>query len=290
MGINFGKFIENRVNNIKASDKLAFASAIGVGPWVTPAAPAIIFGYSLWKSVPGDMGIFRIITAVAVAVGLVVAGAVSSHNAVLSKDARSWMLVVGYIFLEVIGLWMMAVSFEVKVVGTVASLLTLIVYLSRTDANEIDAAKDREELAKAKEEGDEDQTKADAKSRDQAEFEFKVEQDRLDAAHYREMDAREVESKHAAKLARIEAESGQMTGSNDRVKVGQGGSNDRVKKGQMTGSNSENDPPKVKVKERQERIADLMLDHTKPEIARILGVSLSTVKRDVRDLNNGKLE
>jgi len=183
-----------------------------------------------------------------------------------------------------------AVSFEVKVVGTVASLLTLIVYLSRTDANEIDAAKDREELAKAKEEGDEDQTKADAKSRDQAEFEFKVEQDRLDAAHYREMDAREVESKHAAKLARIEAESGQMTGSNDRVKVGQGGSNDRVKKGQMTGSNSENDPPKVKVKERQERIADLMLDHTKPEIARILGVSLSTVKRDVRDLNNGKLE
>lgn len=283
--LNFSRFIENRIENIKASDNFAFALAIGTGSWIAPISPAVIFGYSLWKSAPEDMGEFRIVTAVTVAVGLVVAGAVSSHNAITSKSLKPWLLVVAYISLEIIGLWLMSVSFEVKVVGTVASLLTLIVYLSRTNANEIDAEK---KDAKT------DTTLA--RESAQVKLDFQMEQARLNADHAREQERIIADQKHAERLARIEVKAGQ-SGSNDRVMGGQNGSFDPVKEGQMTGSNdpqmtpkeSKNDPRKLKTKERQERIADLILDYTKPEIAKILGVSLSTVKRDVRQLN-GKLE
>ncbi len=45
----------------------------------------------------------------------------------------------------------------------------------------------------------------------------------------------------------------------------------------------------LKKQDRLSRIADLAEDHTQPEIADILGVSLSTIKRDIKQLN-GKLE
>lgn len=192
--LNFSRFIENRIENIKASDNFAFALAIGTGSWIAPISPAVIFGYSLWKSAPEDMGEFRIVTAVTVAVGLVVAGAVSSHNAITSKSLKPWLLVVAYISLEIIGLWLMSVSFEVKVVGTVASLLTLIVYLSRTNANEIDAEK---KDAKT------DTTLA--REREQVKLDFQIEQDRLNADHVRGQERIVVDQKHAERLAKIEA-------------------------------------------------------------------------------------
>jgi ribosomal protein L10 len=184
--INFSKFIENRIKNIKSSDRFAFAAAIGLGPWLVPLGPAIIFGYALFVSAPADMAEFRIVTAVAVAIGLIVAGAVSSHNAIISGGPRPWSLVVGYIFLEIVGLWLMSVSFDVKVVGTVASLLTLIVYLSRSSAKEIDAGK------------------AEAKEADKIKMDFQIEQARLNADHQRKMATQDAELKHVEKLARIE--------------------------------------------------------------------------------------
>jgi hypothetical protein len=183
--INFSKFIENRIANIRASDSFAFAAAIGVGPWLVPLGPAIIFGYALYKSAPADMEEFRIAAAVSVAIGLIVAGAVSSHNAIVSSGFKSWSLVVGYIGLEIFGLWLMSVTFDVKVVGTVASLLTLIVYLSRSSAKEIDTAK------------------VEAKEIEQAKLDFQLEQARLRAAHKREMEAETARLKHQERLARI---------------------------------------------------------------------------------------
>ena len=185
--INFSKFIENRISNIQSSDSFAFAAAIGLGPWLVPLGPAIIFGYALYVSAPVDMAEFRTVTAVAVAIGLIVAGAVSSHNAIISGGWGPWSLVVGYILLEIIGLWLMSVTFDVKVVGTVASLLTLIVYLSRSSAKEIDADKEATQEAT------------------QVKINFQIEQAQLEAAHRRELAAKEVELKHAEKLARIEA-------------------------------------------------------------------------------------
>jgi hypothetical protein len=187
MPINFSKFIENRISNIQSSDSFAFAAAIGLGPWIVPLGPAIIFGYAMFVSAPAGMAEFRIVTAVAVAVALIVAGAVSSHNAIKSEAPRAWGLVIGYISLEIIGLWLMSVTFDVKVVGTVASLLTLIVYLSRSMAKEIN------------------NNKAEAIAAEQVKIDFQVEQARLNANHQRRMAERRAELSHAEKLARIEA-------------------------------------------------------------------------------------
>ncbi len=185
--VDFSKFIENRIKNIQASDNFAFATAIGVGPWLVPLGPAIIFGYALYKSAPSDMAEFRIVTAVAVGIALIVAGAVSSHTAIVSGGLRPWSLVIGYIVLEIAGLWLMSVTFDVKVVGTVASLLTLIVYLSRSSAKEIDTAKTEGKIAA------------------QVKMDYQLEQARLNAEHQRTMATRDADLKHAEKLARIEA-------------------------------------------------------------------------------------
>lgn len=176
--INFSRFIENRIANIQASDSFAFAAAIGVGPWLVPLGPAIIFGYALYVSAPTNMAEFRLVTAVAVAIGLIVAGAVSSHNAIVSSGWRPWSLVVGYIFLEIIGLWLMSVGFDVKVVGTVASLLTLIVYLSRSTAKEIGTAK------------------IEAKEIEATKRDFQIEQAKLNAEHQRQMDQTKLDAEH----------------------------------------------------------------------------------------------
>ncbi len=130
------------------------------------------------------MAEFRIVAAVSVAIGLIVAGAVSSHNAIAGKG---WSLVVGYIVLEIAGLWLMTVSIDVKIVGTVASLLTLIVYLSRSSAKELDL------------------TQAETKEAAQVKLDFQMEQARASAEHKRAMEAQAAELKHAEKLAKIEA-------------------------------------------------------------------------------------
>jgi DNA-binding transcriptional ArsR family regulator len=185
--LDFSQFIANRIANIKAADSFAFASAIGLGPWLVPLAPAIVFGYALHRSAPVDMGEFRLAAAVSVAIGLVVAGAVSSHNAIVSGGSKAWALVVGYIGLEIVGLWLMSVTGDVKIVGTVASLLTLIVYLSRSSAKEIEG--DRNE----------------AKELERTKLNYQIEQARLEAEHKRAMAAKKAELKHAETIAKIEA-------------------------------------------------------------------------------------
>lgn len=184
---DFGKFIENRIANIRSADNFAFASAVGVGPWLVPLGPAIIFGYALYKSAPVDMAEFRVAAAVSVAIGLIVAGAVSSHNAIVAGGVKPWSLVVGYIALEIVGLWLMSVSFDVKIVGTVASLLTLIVYLSRSSAKEIDTGR------------------VEATAEKRLKLDYQMEQARLEADHRRAMADKQADLKHAEKMARIEA-------------------------------------------------------------------------------------
>lgn len=185
--MNFSKFIENRIANIQSSDSFAFAAAIGLGPWLGPLAPAIVFGYALYISAPADMAEFRIVTAIAIAIGLIVAGAVSSHTAIVAGGLRPWSLVIGYIFLEIIGLWLMSISFDVKIVGTVASLITLIVYLSRSSAKQIDLAK------------------SETKEVSQVKRDFQLEQAQKNADHKRHMAEQAAELKHALALAKIEA-------------------------------------------------------------------------------------
>lgn len=252
--INFSKFIENRITNIRAADSFAFAAAIGLGPWLVPQGPAILFGYALYKSAPADMKEFKLVTAVAVAIGLIVAGAVSSHNAITSPGWKPWALVGGYIGLEILGLWAMSVDVDVKVVGTVASLLTLIVYLSRSSAKEIDLSRNEtKEAARVK-------------------LDFQMDQARASAEHKRAMETQAAGLKHAERLAKIEAKNEPLMNRPNEPLM-----------------NRPNDTVKLKKQDRLNRIMDLVEDHTQPEIANILGVSLSTIKRDIKQLN-GNLE
>lgn len=202
--LNFSTFIKNRIANIKAADNFAFATAIGVGPWPVPLGPAIIFGYALHKSSPADMAEFRIVAAVAVAIGLIVAGAVSSHNAIAAGGWRPWSLVSGYILLEITGLWLMSVGTDVKIAGTVASLLTLIVYLSRSSAKELDLTRDETKEAA--------QTKLD----------FQMRQAEASAEHKRTMEQEAGRLKHAERLAKIEGQAGRQPSGNLPATANQG--------------------------------------------------------------------
>lgn len=265
--INFSKFIENRIANIQASDSFAFAAAIGLGPWLVPLGPAIIFGYALYVSAPIDMAEFRLVTAIAIAIGLIVAGAVSSHNAIVSGGWRPWSLVMGYIALEIVGLWLMSVIFDVKIVGTVASLLTLIVYLSRSTAKEIDTGK------------------AETKETNKTKMNFQIEQARLNAEHQRQMEQRAADLNHNEKMARIEAKIKGQGEVHLTPLDGSFAANDTKMNRKMNLLDLANDTRRLKKEDRLNRIKDLIEGHTQHEIADILNVSLSTVKRDIRELN-----
>ncbi len=184
--IDFSQFIQNRIANIESIDSFVFAFAVGIGPWIVPTSGAAIFAYSLHEWAPENMGDLRLYAAVAAGLGLIIAGAVSSDNAIAAKTPEAWRLVYGYISLEIIGLWFMSVGWDVKVVGTVMALLTLIVYLAKSSTKESKTAQ------------------AEAKEAVQVKLEFQMEQARLNTEHKRAMAAQAAELKHAEKLVRIE--------------------------------------------------------------------------------------
>lgn len=176
---HYKKFTQGLISSIQATDRLGFAGAMGIGPWIVPLAPAIIFGWALYESAPKTMSNeLRIIAGSAAAIGLVVAGAISSHNAISLQTASikgkilgfAWLLVFGYIGLEIVGLWQMTIQREIKVVGTVISLLTLIVYLSRSAASRLTEIKqDKVQVQQLKREDDlqAQQLEREAKSQEQ---------------------------------------------------------------------------------------------------------------------------
>ncbi len=188
----YKKLTQGLISGIQDTDKLSFAGAMGVGPWLVPLAPAIIFGWALYESVPKTMtGDLAIIAGVAAAIGLVIAGAVSSHNAISLQSSGvggwnltfAWLLVFGYIGLEIIGLLTMAITSNMKAVGVVISLLTLIVYLSRSVATGLVEMKQDKEQGK----------------------QLEREDDLTGKAHQREMEKLRLQMEQAERLAKIEA-------------------------------------------------------------------------------------
>ncbi len=189
-------FIQSRISNIQDTDLLSLAGAMGVGPWLVPLAPAIIFGWALYESTPAGMiKELSIIAGVTAAIGLIVAGAVSSHNAISLQSSGvqghnltfAWGLVFSYITLEISGLWLMAIEQNIKIVGTVISLLTLVVYLSRSSATKLSEIK---------------QDRAQEK-------ELQRENEQADQDHLREMEKlklqAELQNDHVESMAKIEA-------------------------------------------------------------------------------------
>lgn len=203
------------IATIRDFDRSAFALSAGLGPWLTPLAPALVFGHTFYASTLDALGRWAIIGGVAMSIGLVVAGATSSHTAMALKSAGApldkvrgcWALVISYIVLEITGILTMPHYAGLTVVGVTASLLTLVVYLSRSYRNFLDDFKARTEVAKeaAKEESEE------AKEEKQIKLDFQIEQARLNAEHQRQMTVRDADLKHAEKLARIEAKAVQTS-------------------------------------------------------------------------------
>ncbi len=166
---------DKAITKIENTDRLAFKFAGGIGPWVVPAASALVFAYAYQSSIAEELGLLSYAGAAAIAVGLIVAGAISSHVAI--KRPVAWTLVVAYITLEIVGLWAMNIERGVSVVGTVAALMTFIVYVSRAIERDVQKL---EEVQK------EDKTEA---------LEFRREQ-----ARQKKVDAKEI------KLAEIASE------------------------------------------------------------------------------------
>ncbi len=199
----YKKITQGLISSIQDTDRLGFAGAMGIGPWVVPLAPAIIFGWALYESAPESMGNeLRIIAGSAAAIGLIVAGAVSSHNAISLQTSNikgkilafAWTLVFGYIALEIAGLWKMSIEREIKIVGTVISLLTLVVYLSRSAASRLTEIK--QDKAQAQQLEREDDLQAQRLEREAKEQE---------EAHRREMEKLRLQMEQDTRLATIEA-------------------------------------------------------------------------------------
>lgn len=195
----YKKITQGLISSIQDTDRLGFAGAMGIGPWIVPLAPAIIFGWALYESAPKTMDDnLKIIAGAAAALGLVVAGAVSSHNAISlqtsnieGKNLRfAWVLVFGYIGLEIAGLWFMGVDETIKIVGTVISLLTLIVYLSRSAASRLTEIKQDKVQVQQLEREDKAQAQ-------------QIERDDKAQAQQLEREAKEQEETHRRDLERL---------------------------------------------------------------------------------------
>lgn len=206
--MSYKEFVSDRIENIRDSDLLTFAAAMGLAPWLVPIAPALVFGWFFYTNVTGAQDNpmefhLALVGAVAIAIGLIVAGAMSSHVAVTlqsigaekSKVNYAWRLVIAYIVLEIGGLLAMEIfGAYLIIVGIVASLLTFITYQARSLATNL-----TEEKRMRQEEQEHEQERLAIEQAQAREDEI------ADRAHQRELERLELEMKQAQAMAKIEA-------------------------------------------------------------------------------------
>ncbi len=185
------------LEGIKTFDKSMFGLAGGLAPWIVPVAPSLVYAFTFFQATSADMGILSIVGAIAIGIGLIVAGAMSSHTAMGLKTAGAdskivwyaWGLVGAYILLEIGGLIAMSSTNSLKVVGVTASLLTLVVYLSRSLNTHLETVKVEQRSVDTREQEIEDAARA-----------FEQEKERL-----------LLEQKHLQKMAKIHQKSSPET-------------------------------------------------------------------------------
>jgi hypothetical protein len=137
------KITEILIKIIENFDELIFALFSRALPWGVAAGPAMILGHTATQWAVGagiDPGSAGLVGG-AIAVAIVVAGAVNAHLAI--KYAEAWILVILTIGLEIIGLFLTGAE-TMPWVGTVAALIQGAVYVGRAWS-----AKDKKDEAKA---------------------------------------------------------------------------------------------------------------------------------------------
>lgn len=277
--MSYKDFVQNRIENIRDSDLLTFQAAQGLAPWLVPIAPALVFGWVFYTSVTGANdnpmdGNLALIGAIAIAIGLVVAGAMSSHVAVTlqsygveqSKVNFAWSLVIAYVALEIGGLLAMELfGAYLIVVGIVASLLTLDVYLARSLATRLTEEKQAKEQAQAIAREDEKDDKA---------WQREMELKRLEMEQEREL--KQIEANNLKDIEKIQADKDKYIAKNSVKKVSKAVSN-----GQDTNGHSD-----VK-SSRKDAILDAILSNpkfNKTDLSNRLDISRQTLYNDLADL------
>lgn len=265
--MSYKDFVTNRIENIRDTDLFAFTSAMGLAPWLVPIAPALVFGWMFYSTTSGQMGDLSIIGGLAIAIGLIVAGAMSSHTAITlqsygvkkSKIAFAWSLVVAYVCLEIGGL--LAMKFwgaHLEIVGIVASLLTLTVYLARSSATRL----------------------AEEKEAKQQQIDQAREDEKEDKAFHRELELKRLQMEQEQALAKIEA--------NKEKAIA------KLNVPKNVPSVTEGDTAELTPDEQKARILHYMEhdgDTTMSQIARDIGTSRRTVYRRLDELKEeGKIK
>lgn len=260
-------FVRGRIENIRDTDLFAFTSAMGLAPWLVPIAPALVFGWVFYTSVttteedPMNTTL-ALIGAISISIGLIVAGAMSSHTAITlqgygvekNKIRFAWTLVVVYVSLEIGGLLAMKIlGSHLEVVGIVASLLTLTVYLSRSSATRLTEEKEMRQ--------------------DHQERIYKEAEE--EKAHQRELERRRLEIEREKELAKIEANKEKAIAKINAPKSVPSGTTDDT---------TELTPP-----EQKARILHYMEqnpDITMTQLAQDIGTSRRTLYRRLDELKN----
>lgn len=200
----YHKITEQLIDNIGDTDRLAVAVAEGLGPWFVPLSNGAVFGWALYAALSGEPLMSKqIATAVGLAamISVITAGIISTKNAVKHPGVGYWSLVVGYIGLELAGLWLMSVPLDVQIVGTVTALMSLIVYISRAAAWTIGGQEKRAEIEQ--EFTNQERSKDRDQERQQASKDRESERDRED---------RQLDYKHKERIALIENGTGTAPG------------------------------------------------------------------------------
>lgn len=250
--MSYSQWIQNRIDNIEASDKLAFASAFRLGPWIVPLPGAIIFGYSVYVSAPVDMAQFKLVASLTAAAGIIIAGVSTSHIAI-RRGGGSWSLVCAYVLAEIIGLWVMSLPTDMKVVGTLMALLSFAMYVSR-------ALHSTDEEAKEEVKADREAERA---------------EESAEKAWQRQLELKRLEMEQQEKLAKIEASKEKAIARASVPNVSSG-----------TAHNGDS-ATKTSVQEQEERILGILAqepDTPMAQVAQSVGTSRRTVYRRLDSL------
>jgi elongation factor P hydroxylase len=284
--------VDALISAIKEFDRLMFSLSGGLGTWIAPVTPSVVYGHTFYASSVDELGAWAIVGGVSIACGLVVAGATSSHTAIALKSAGApadkvracWALVIAYVILEIGGiLAMSSLDHSIAVVGVTASLLTLVVYLSRSYTYYLKEFKAQMEETKVEEQSDK-----------KLKVDFQIEQARLNAEAARQEKREQRQLKQQIELARIAANKEKaIAKSKAKFDVTSGVTNVTQNVTSDVTPNVTNGVTNDVTKgpsERRDAILRQMLhtpNVTQKELALRFNVTRQTIGRDIRALLNG---
>lgn len=260
--------LETALDNVQAT---VFYPIKYLGPMMIAAFPATITGLSFYYHVLDTVGFHWALT-VAILAGLLfeVANLFLAHIAsALFNHGKIWQGVVVailasitiYQIMQVLGESVLIVGVALLPVVHITPLITAFVYIANTFSEII---KDEREQSRI-DHGFEEQRRA-----------IELDNIRLDSQQKRAMKDDKLRLKHAETLAEIGANSTRMTPGT--APVGTDGA-------LVIPSDTTNDTLRLSRVERLKRVAELSDGHTQSEIAEMLGCSLTTIKRDYKQMN-----